>query len=74
MSNAKYCWFCSGLLVGPGGVKGKEPLFFKLVKTQDDLEVRVHVGCVGPAERYIRTRKITASPPLDNRKDQDHDE
>lgn len=44
--SAKFCWWCSRALVGPGGVAGREPLFYRTVKTTDDgKEVRVHLRC-----------------------------
>jgi hypothetical protein len=63
MSNANFCWFCSHPLVGAGGVPHKEPLIFRLIKTHDGYEVRVHVRCEEFAKRHDQfMKKITAQP------------
>ena len=54
MSSATFCWWCSGKLVGPGGIPGREPLFFRTVKTMDDgKEVRVHACCEQDTKNFF---------------------
>jgi hypothetical protein len=49
-----YCWWCSSKLVGPGGVRGREPLFFKEL-THEKLvsPVRVHKTCYENAMDFL---------------------
>jgi hypothetical protein len=59
--SASFCWWCRGRLVGPGGVPGREPLFFRTVKTMDDgQEVRVHVACEEDTKAFFTVN--TAMP------------
>ncbi len=63
--SAKFCWWCRGALVGPGGVAGREPLFFRAVKTMDDgQEVRVHVACEDETKKFftVTTAQPSAAP------------
>lgn len=60
-SNANFCWFCSGALVGPGGVPHKEPLFYRVVKTHDGHDVRVHAACEKASINFMKV--FTAKPP-----------
>lgn len=48
---ATWCHHCLGALVGPGGVRGKQPLFFSVLLTPvDRMPVRVHRKCVKDAQ------------------------
>ena len=59
--SASFCWWCRGKLVGPGGVAGKEPLFYRTVKTMDDgKDVRVHVKCEQDTIAFFTV--VTAQP------------
>lgn len=59
--SATFCWWCRGKLVGPGGVAGREPLFYRTVKTMDDgQEVRVHAKCEQDTKDYFTV--VTAIP------------
>lgn len=61
MSESTRCWWCKGRLVGPGGVPGREPLFYRTVKTTDDgQEVRVHATCEQDTKDFFTV--ITAQP------------
>jgi hypothetical protein len=49
-----YCWWCNSKLVGPGGVAGREPLFFKeLTHNKLASPVRVHKTCYDPAFNFL---------------------
>jgi hypothetical protein len=62
--SAKFCWWCNNALVGPGGVAGMEPLFYRVVKTMDDgKDVRVHVACEDATKQFFTV--VTASPSAD---------
>jgi hypothetical protein len=55
------CWWCNGPLVGPGGVPGREPLFYRAVKTLDDGQtVRVHAKCEDDTKAFFTV--VTAQP------------
>lgn len=57
----KLCWWCNKPLVGPGGVPGREPLFFRSVKTMPDgKEVQVHVQCEQATKDFFTV--VTAQP------------
>lgn len=58
MAGSTHCWWCKGWLVGLGGVKGKEPLFYKVVFDQLGNKVRVHKTCQKDAQKSM----ITAQP------------
>lgn len=54
MSESTRCWWCNGRLVGPGGVPGREPLFYRTVRTMDDGQVvRVHAKCEEDTENFF---------------------
>lgn len=59
---SKFCWWCNSALVGPGGVKGKEPLHFRLVTPRDGTPVRVHVGCENRARDFIEGQPSEDEP------------
>ena len=60
--SAKFCWWCHRALVGKGGIAGREPLFYRTVKTMDDgQEVRVHVACEQPTKDFFT---VTTAQPI----------
>lgn len=66
MSESTRCWWCMGKLVGPGGVKGKEPLFYRVVEVEPGRHVRVHVTCEIETRAEAKRRALTAAPPDEN--------
>lgn len=59
--SATFCWWCRASLVGKGGVPGREPLFYRTVKTMDDgKEVRVHAKCERETIEFFTV--VTAAP------------
>lgn len=59
--SATFCWWCQRALVGPGGVAGREPLFYRMVKTMPDgMDVRVHAKCEQATKDFFTV--TTAQP------------
>jgi hypothetical protein len=51
--NLSFCWWCGKDLVGPGGIAGREPLYFRIIKIKDNKEVRVHKMCEATAKEFF---------------------
>ena len=66
--SAKFCWWCTKPLVGPGGVPGRDPLFFREVQTMDDGQrVRVHVQCEPATVEFFTVTTAAPSTRLESK-------